>query len=142
VVAFPEVSPPKSCMHLSLPPYLLRAPPISLQYVLYSLYETESTDRCFSSLAVRHAAVPWGRASRRLPVPDNGLRVQQQDFVERALFPCCASSSETPRPELTWLTAPPCLNTPIAFTNGASAKQRPCSCFRRLHFSLWRLEFI
>jgi hypothetical protein len=26
VVAFPQVSPPKSCMHLSFPPYVLHAP--------------------------------------------------------------------------------------------------------------------
>jgi hypothetical protein len=26
---FPQVSPPKSCMHLSFPPYMLHAPPIS-----------------------------------------------------------------------------------------------------------------
>jgi hypothetical protein len=28
VVAFPQVSPPISCMHLSFPPYVLHAPPI------------------------------------------------------------------------------------------------------------------
>jgi hypothetical protein len=27
--AFPQVSPPKSCMHLSFPPYVLHVPPIS-----------------------------------------------------------------------------------------------------------------
>jgi hypothetical protein len=34
VVTFPQISPPKSCMHLSLPPYVLRAPPISFFSIL------------------------------------------------------------------------------------------------------------
>jgi hypothetical protein len=29
VVPFPQVSPPKPCMHLSSSPYVLHAPPIS-----------------------------------------------------------------------------------------------------------------
>jgi hypothetical protein len=29
VVAFPQVSPPKACMHLSFHPYVLHAAPIS-----------------------------------------------------------------------------------------------------------------
>jgi hypothetical protein len=35
VVAFPEVSPPKSWMHLSFPPYVLHAPPISFFSILW-----------------------------------------------------------------------------------------------------------
>jgi hypothetical protein len=33
VVSFPHVSPPKSCMHLSSPPYVLHVPPISFFFI-------------------------------------------------------------------------------------------------------------
>ena len=38
MVSFPQVSPPKPCAHLSLPPYVPHAPPISFFSILYFIY--------------------------------------------------------------------------------------------------------
>jgi hypothetical protein len=44
-VSFPQVSPPKPCTHLSLPPYVLHAPPISFFSILsLARYWVTSTD--------------------------------------------------------------------------------------------------
>ena len=45
VVSFFRVSPPKPCMHLSCPPYVLRAPPISFSMLSPAQYLVSSTDR-------------------------------------------------------------------------------------------------
>jgi len=39
----PQISLPKPCVHLSSPPYVLHAPPISLHYIVYKL---KCNDRC------------------------------------------------------------------------------------------------
>ena len=46
VVSFPQVSPPKSCIHLSSPPYVFRAPPASF-FLIWSpeSYLVSSTDQ-------------------------------------------------------------------------------------------------
>jgi len=52
MVSFPQVSPPKSCIHLFSPPYALHAPPISLLSVLSpEKYWVRNTDHSASHCA-------------------------------------------------------------------------------------------
>ena len=45
MISYPQVSPPKPCAHLSLPPYVPHAPPISFFSILsLALYWVRSTD--------------------------------------------------------------------------------------------------
>jgi hypothetical protein len=46
VVAFPQVSPPKSGMHLSFPPYMLHVPPISF-------FDFGLSEPCYSGTGLR-----------------------------------------------------------------------------------------
>jgi hypothetical protein len=60
VVSFPQVSPTKPCIHLSSPPYVLRAPPIILlnlitRTILSEEYRSLSPSLCsFSSPLLTH----------------------------------------------------------------------------------------
>lgn len=58
----------------------------------------------------------------------------------KALSPFRASSRETTRPHLTWLTASPCPSKPIASASGGSPER--CSCCRRPYFTVWILKFV
>jgi hypothetical protein len=56
VVSFPQVSPPKLCMHLSSPPYVLHVLPISVFLIWHELHRFHKTGSNLCTTNSRHAS--------------------------------------------------------------------------------------